>query len=179
VKKFIVIGLIISTAFIGVSILVMHNKKIEKDIINYPNEEVESIEINNSTNNIKKEISETIIDDNVGNDIIPPTNNDKKQTEEQPKKPTTNNTPTINQNEKSNNETKPSEIPTEQPQVDQELEKAKARVEYKAFEDCQTKGFEISFSDSKLLGFSCPYIAYKGQILGYRLQLDYTNPMNN
>jgi len=41
-------------------------------------------------------------------------------------------------------------------------------------------GFEKALEDTiNILGFSCPYIAYKGEIIGYRLVLNYTNPMEN
>ena len=63
-------------------------------------------------------------------------------------------------------------------EVDNELEKLKKQVEYSTYDECMNIGFEEAIKDPiGILGFSCPYIAYKGKIIGYRLQLDYTNPM--
>ena len=65
-------------------------------------------------------------------------------------------------------------------EVDNELEKLKKQVEYSTYDECMNIGFEEAIKDPiGILGFSCPYIAYKGEIIGYRLQLDYTNPMEN
>ena len=65
-------------------------------------------------------------------------------------------------------------------EVDNELEKLKKQVEYSTYDECMNIGFEEAIKDPiGILGFSCPYIAYKGKIIGYRLQLDYTNPMEN
>lgn len=80
----------------------------------------------------------------------------------------------------------PQEIPKEEvkPEVedvekeDSELEKYQQQVEFATYDECMNKGFEESLKDTvNIFGFSCPYIAYKGQILGYRLNLDYSNPM--
>ena len=41
-------------------------------------------------------------------------------------------------------------------------------------------GFEIAFSDTvNILGFDPIEVIYKGQVLGYRLKIRYTNPMEN
>ena len=38
--------------------------------------------------------------------------------------------------------------------------------------------FEKAFADTvNILGFSCQEIIYKGEVLGYKLHIDYTNPM--
>lgn len=64
--------------------------------------------------------------------------------------------------------------------VDAELERLKAQVEYATYDSCMEVGFEKSLEDTVgILGFSCQYIAYKGEVLGYKLILNYTNPMNN
>lgn len=89
------------------------------------------------------------------------------------------------QNEKQNqiqNEQKESTtvVPKEEqiPPVDEELERLKKQVEYATYEECQKAGFEKAFSDTvNILGFSCQEVIYKGQILGYKLHIDYTNPM--
>jgi len=64
--------------------------------------------------------------------------------------------------------------------IDYEYENLLKQVEYSIFDECMEIGFEEAIKDPiGILGFSCPYIAYKGEIIGYRLQLDYTNPMEN
>ena len=64
--------------------------------------------------------------------------------------------------------------------IDYEYENLLKQVEYSTFDECMEIGFEEAIKDPiGILGFSCPYIAYKGEIIGYRLQLDYTNPMGN
>ena len=64
--------------------------------------------------------------------------------------------------------------------IDYEYENLLKQVEYSIFDECMEIGFEEAIKDPiGILGFSCPYIAYKGKIIGYRLQLDYTNPMEN
>lgn len=64
--------------------------------------------------------------------------------------------------------------------IDTELENLKKQVEFSSYDECMKVGFDTALKDTiNILGFSCPYIVYQGQILGYRLQLDYTNPMEN
>lgn len=66
----------------------------------------------------------------------------------------------------------------EEIKVDSEYEALLKQVEYSSYDECMDIGFEEAIKDPiGILGFSCPYIAYKGKIIGYRLQLDYTNPM--
>ena len=61
------------------------------------------------------------------------------------------------------------------PQVDEEYERLKKQVEYTTYEECQKAGFEKAFADTvNILGFSCQEIIYKGEVLGYKLHLDYT-----
>ena len=68
----------------------------------------------------------------------------------------------------------------EEIKIDYEYETLLKQVEYSTFDECMEIGFEEAIKDPiGILGFSCPYIAYKGEIIGYRLQLDYTNPMEN
>ena len=68
----------------------------------------------------------------------------------------------------------------EEVKIDNEYETLLKQVEYSTYDECMEIGFEKAIKDSVgILGFSCPYIAYNGKIIGYRLQLDYTNPMNN
>lgn len=64
--------------------------------------------------------------------------------------------------------------------IDSEYETLLKQVEYSTYDECMEVGFDEAIKDSvRILGFSCPYIAYDGKIIGYRLQLDYTNPMDN
>ena len=64
--------------------------------------------------------------------------------------------------------------------VDLEYENLLKQVEYSTYDECMNIGFEKALEDTiNILGFSCPYIAYKGEIIGYRLVLNYTNPMEN
>lgn len=66
----------------------------------------------------------------------------------------------------------------EETKIDAEYETLLKQVEYSIYDECMDIGFEEAIKDPiGILGFSCPYIAYKGKIIGYRLQLDYTNPM--
>lgn len=68
----------------------------------------------------------------------------------------------------------------EEIKIDSEYENLLKQVEYSSYDECMEVGFEEAIKDSVgILGFSCPYIAYNGKIIGYRLQLDYTNPMDN
>lgn len=68
----------------------------------------------------------------------------------------------------------------EEVKIDSEYENLLKQVEYSSYDECMEVGFEEAIKDSVgILGFSCPYIAYNGKIIGYRLQLDYTNPMDN
>ena len=51
-------------------------------------------------------------------------------------------------------------------------------LEYATYDECQKAGFEKAFSDTvNILGFSCQEVIYKGKVLGYKLHIDYTNPM--
>ena len=64
--------------------------------------------------------------------------------------------------------------------VDLEYENLLKQVEYSTYDECMDIGFEKALEDTvNILGFSCPYIAYKGKVIGYKLQLNYTNPMEN
>lgn len=76
------------------------------------------------------------------------------------------------------NEDEKNEVEVEK--VDLEYENLLKQVEYTTYDECMDIGFEKALEDTiNILGFSCPYIAYKGKIIGYRLQLNYTNPMEN
>ena len=65
-------------------------------------------------------------------------------------------------------------------QKDTEYETLLVQVQYATYEECMDIGFDEAIKDPVgILGFSCPYIAYKGKVIGYRLKLDYTNSMEN
>lgn len=85
-----------------------------------------------------------------------------------------------NQVQEEKQETTTIEVPKEeqQPTIDEELERLKKQVEYATYDECQKAGFEKAFSDTvNILGFSCQEVIYKGKVLGYKLHIDYTNPM--
>ena len=72
------------------------------------------------------------------------------------------------------------EIVVEEKQVDEEYERLLKEVEYATYDECMKAGFEIAFSDTvNILGFDPIEVIYKGQVLGYRLKIHYTNPMEN
>lgn len=123
---------------------------ISQDVISTDNEDVNSYDDNN-------EIPTTSIVENKEN--IDEENNISNNKEET----------SVN-----NQEILPEEV------IDAELEELKKQVEFSTYDECMQIGFDTALKDTiNILGFSCPYIVYKGQILGYRLQLDYTNPMEN
>jgi len=71
-------------------------------------------------------------------------------------------------------------VEEEQPKVDDEYERLMAQVEYATYDECMKAGFDIAFSDTvNILGFDPIEIIYKGQVLGYKLKIHYTNPMEN
>lgn len=64
----------------------------------------------------------------------------------------------------------------EEPKVEQDPEYLRLlkQVEYKTYEEAMEAGFAVAEKDTvNIAGFSCPYIVYKGQILGYRLEVTY------
>ena len=107
--------------------------------------------------------------------------NDKQQTE------SNNSTPVEKDVEKEQEiiEEKPKEelkeeIVVEEKQVDEEYERLLKEVEYATYDECMKSGFEIAFSDTvNILGFDPIEVIYKGQVLGYKLKIHYTNPMEN
>lgn len=63
---------------------------------------------------------------------------------------------------------------------DIEYQNLMKQVEYSTYDECMKAGFDIAFSDTvNILGFDPVEIIYKGQILGYKLKIHYTNPMEN
>lgn len=72
------------------------------------------------------------------------------------------------------------EIIVEEKQVDDEYEKLLKEVEYATYDECMKAGFDIAFSDTvNILGFDPIEIIYKGKVIGYKLKIHYTNPMEN
>ena len=135
------------------------SKPVEKEITsviqNSKEEKVVKKEPSNKTNSVSKIQTESIEQNNDQKNVIV---EQKQEVKEQPKE----------------------EIVKQEIVVDAELERLKAQVEYATYDSCMEVGFEKSLEDTVgILGFSCQYIAYKGEILGYKLILNYTNPMNN
>lgn len=72
------------------------------------------------------------------------------------------------------------EIIVEGKKVDDEYEKLLKEVEYATYDECMKAGFDIAFSDTvNILGFDPVEIIYKGKVIGYKLKIHYTNPMEN
>ena len=135
------------------------SKPVEKEITsviqNSKEEKVVKNETSNKTNSVSKIQTESKEQNNDQKNVIV---EQKQEVKEQPKE-----------------ETIKQEIV-----IDAELERLKAQVEYATYDSCMEVGFEKSLEDTVgILGFSCQYIAYKGEVLGYKLILNYTNPMNN
>lgn len=64
--------------------------------------------------------------------------------------------------------------------VVEEYERLMKEVEYATYDECMKAGFEIAFSDTvNILGFDPIEIIYKGKVIGYKLKINYTNPMEN
>ena len=64
--------------------------------------------------------------------------------------------------------------------VDEEYERLMKEVEYATYDECMKAGFKIAFSDTvNILGFDPIEIIYKGKVIGYKLKINYTNPMEN
>lgn len=135
------------------------SKPVEKEITsviqNSKEEKVVKKEPSNKTNSVSKIQTESKEQNNDQKNVIV---EQKQEVKEQPKE----------------------EIVKQEIVVDAELERLKAQVEYATYDSCMEVGFEKSLEDTVgILGFSCQYIAYKGEILGYKLILNYTNPMDN
>ena len=135
------------------------SKPVEKEITsviqNSKEEKVVKKEQSNKTNSVSKIQTESKEQNNDQKNVIV---EQKQEVKEQPKE----------------------EIVKQEIVVDAELERLKAQVEYATYDSCMEVGFEKSLEDTVgILGFSCQYIAYKGEILGYKLILNYTNPMDD
>lgn len=161
--------------------------KIEKEIIVPDEEEITEIQVDQNIPNHDTKVIEK------SSTTIPTTPEDKSVVENKNSSNINNNSSTpvvenkddieLEENNTSINETIPPVIEEETEQenfIDEELQKLTNQVEFSSYDECMKVGFDTALKDTiNILGFSCPYIVYKGQILGYRLQLDYTNPMQN
>lgn len=82
--------------------------------------------------------------------------------------------------EKPQEETPEEIVVEEEKQVDEEYERLLKEVEYATYDECLKAGFEIAFSDTvNILGFDPIEVIYKGKTIGYKLKINYTNPMEN
>lgn len=88
------------------------------------------------------------------------------------------NSSSVPKSEPKTEETIPPKVeePKQESKVEEDPEYLKllSQVEYKTYEEAMKVGFAIAEKDTvNIAGFSCPYIVYKGQILGYRLEITY------
>ena len=68
----------------------------------------------------------------------------------------------------------------EKTEVDEEYERLMKQVEYATYEECLQAGFDIALTDTvNILGFDPVEIIYKGEVIGYKLKIRYTNPLEN
>ena len=82
--------------------------------------------------------------------------------------------------DKPQEETSEENVVEEEKLVDEEYERLMKEVEYATYDECMKAGFEIAFSDTvNILGFDPIEIIYKGKVIGYKLKINYTNPMEN
>jgi len=206
IKKRLVVIILIMLLFLSVFFTLFYfgnhkntnNNSIEKNI-SKQNEIIEQ----ELTIPEKEEITETKTDQNITKNnstekvvesttpIIPEDktiieNNNSSNTKIDSTTPVVENKVDITEEQNNNNNTSNEVIPPvveEEKQeifIDEELENLKKQVEFSTYDECMKVGFDTALQDTiNILGFSCPYIVYQGQILGYRLQLDYTNPMEN
>lgn len=143
--------------------------------------ETESI-ISEETNAKKQEISQNNINQDLKVNKNQKTKVDKKQEVIDTKKDTSTSSNSITDNSKVEIEEKKEEI-VEQPEVvveevDKEYERLMSQVEYKTREECMNAGFAIALTDTvNILGFDPVEIIYKGKVIGYKLKINYTNPM--
>ena len=158
----------------------------EKDLVDVPvveeetpqeepvEEKKEETEIKPIIENKKEIITEEKVEQGIKEDTSKDTNNSIKQ-------PIGEKEVVVNKEDSKQEITNEDEIEeVEVEKVDLEYENLLKQVEYSTYDECMDIGFEKALEDTiNILGFSCPYIAYKGEIIGYRLQLNYTNPMEN
>ena len=205
IKKRLVVIILIMLLFLSVLFTLFYfskykntDKNLKEKNISKQNEFIEQ----KVTIPEKEEITENITDQNITNNnsnekvvesttpIIPEDktiieNNNSSNTKIDSTTPVVENKVDIieEQNNNTSNEVIPPVVEEEKKEeifIDEELERLKKQVEFSTYDECMKVGFDTALEDTiNILGFSCPYIVYKGKILGYRLQLDYTNPMEN
>lgn len=138
------------------------NQKEEKQNVNI--QENISSNNNNKVENKKENNNETSNNTIVDNNVIEQEDNSSEET----------NTDVV----ENKQEEKKEETNNDTEVIDEEYERLMSLVEYETYEECMADGFAIHEQDTvNIYGFSCPYIAYKGRAIGYRLKLEYSNPM--
>ena len=152
-------------------------EKIESDeVIGKTAEVVENKEANEEKASDK---DDTVIENKLPNEPI------KQELKEKPKtdsKPKTNSSAVVRKPEV---ETTPKEVPEikeepkvepkVEPKIDVELEKLKKGL-FKTEAECLQKGIDISLTDTvNISGSYCESVAYKGQIIGYKLYIRYSS----
>jgi len=158
--------------------------KEDKEVIK---NEDHKIEVKESSTNKEEEKQNTSIQENISS------NNNKEETKKDNNNETSNNTivdnNVVEKEDNSSEETNTDVVENKQEEIkeetnndteviDEEYERLMSLVEYETYEECMADGFAIHEQDTvNIYGFSCPYIAYKGRAIGYRLKLEYSNPM--
>lgn len=196
-KIFILFGVL---AFVSVSTVYLvenvNKIKVPEEISDnevLEKEQIEEISQTNENGQIKNELSSEVQEqevkeqESVKHDTITQSNSSKDNSKiekiELPKKEQTKEPPIISSKEESKQESenKQEQIVEEtpkKPEIDEEYERLKAQVQYSTYEECMNAGFEIALSDTvNILGFDPIEIIYKGKVIGYILQINYTNPM--
>lgn len=196
--KMLKIPIIVSVVF-GITIcclFYLNNNKYQ----NIPKNETErindnfNIEENNDNDSVVNEVEE-VVDENISSTKVEVNNEKKNEIKQEQKLPTKNidnntipnsDNNTVNEiinentnnNETTQNENNQNEKLKET--IDKEYEMLKAQIEYSTYEECMNAGFEIALSDTvNILGFDPIEIIYKGKVIGYKLKIHYTNPMEN
>jgi len=136
-------------------------------------------EENKNTNIQENTSSNNKVEDKTNNNVISNnTTNDDNMTEETEDTSKEDNNVNTEEQESTNTTEEKEETNTNTEVIDEEYERLMSLVEYETYEECMADGFAIHEQDTvNIYGFSCPYIAYKGKAIGYRLKLEYSNPM--
>lgn len=188
-KKIAVVIILVFLIAIGVAIYALNreNAKIELEETSEIEENMETVnetENEETSNGVTEEKQEEQENEETQRNVEKQTTITSKEETEQSVKTEQSENKSQVQEESVATQTSPTtsnaqeEIQEQTSQVDEEYEKLKKQVEYDTYEECQKAGFEKALADTvNILGFSCQEIIYKGEVLGYKLRLDYTNPM--
>ncbi|MDO4962795.1 MAG: hypothetical protein Q4E75_01670 [bacterium] len=123
---------------------------------------------NRESNSQKRESTPQIVESNSTNERIEKNTDKTDKKEEQ--------IISSNSDVSSNNEEQKKE---ENNIVNESPEDLKKKFIFSTYEECMEVGFEKHIEDTvNILGFSCPYISYNGQLM-YKLKIDYSNPLEN